>query len=68
MSVKVKRGLGLLVVTVIAWIAVYALNAIDAQGSAVDVVQELLVLGLYLVMVGSFITGLVLVAWGLLNE
>lgn len=68
MSVKVKRGLGLLVVAVVALIAANLIAHIDADGVVGDWVLPLAFIGAALVMVTSAAVGLVLLAWGLLRD
>ena len=68
MSVKVKRGLGLLVVAVLALIAGNVLLRIDADGVMGDWVLPLAFIAVALAMVASAVVGLVLVAWGLLRD
>lgn len=60
MPVKVKRGLGLVLVALIAWAVGAILLANDAPNLA-----ALLPVA---VMLGCGVTGLVLIAWGLLRE
>lgn len=62
MSVKVKRGLGLLVVAFIAWLIAYPASQSSSTIASVVVV----IAGLALV--GALVGGLVLLAWGLLRD
>lgn len=76
MPMKVKRGLGLLVVTVISFLVVNVTVRIsDSQagreGTADDVIAFVFLLAsiaVALVMIASLIGGLVLLAWGLLRD
>lgn len=63
MSVKVKRGLGLLVVAVLAWLATIALLQAPAS---VPTFLALAVTGI--ATLGALLGGLVLLAWGLLRD
>lgn len=67
MSVKVKRGLGLLVVAVIAFLIGTLIDQADRSGGLGAFVGIAYVLSA-LVMLGAFCGGLVLLAWGLLRE
>lgn len=70
MPVKVKRGLGLLVVAVLAFIALNVTVRIG-DGTESDLVSwPMFVLSLVVAlgMLGSAIFGLILVAWGLLRD
>lgn len=60
MSVKVKRGLGLLVVALIVFLIGYA----TSEGSGPTLFTDLL--GVVAVLLGA--VGLVLLAWGLLRD
>ena len=62
MSVKVKRGLGLLVIAVLAWAVQWVVSYDD--GDAAIVMGMLARLALLV----SGAAGLVLVAWGLLRD
>lgn len=62
MSVKVKRGLGLLVVALIAFL----IAAVATQAEATPVVVVGLMSGF--VMLGAGGAGLALLAWGLLRD
>lgn len=64
MSMKVKRGLGLLVVALIGYFAVHAAQSGDATNTAVASVEFI---GWLVVAVG-LIGGLGLLAWGLLRD
>lgn len=68
MSVKVKRGLGLLVVAVAALIAANLIAHIDADGVVGDWVLPLAFIAVALVLVASATVGLALLAWGLLRD
>jgi formate/nitrite transporter FocA (FNT family) len=67
MSTKVKRGLGLLVVAVLAAVIYAALVSVHTSG-LVELVQWSIALVLVVAAAGSLLTGLVLVAWGLLSS
>jgi hypothetical protein len=60
MGVKVKRGLGLLVVAVLAWVTQQALVSHDPPGAVEFALLAAATLCLF--------AGLVLLAWGLLRE
>jgi hypothetical protein len=60
MGVKVKRGLGLLVVAVLAWVTQQALTTHEPPA----LIEFLLLATAALCLFG----GLVLLAWGLLSE
>lgn len=62
MAMKVKRGLGLLVVAVICWFVTFA----ALQGSSLPVTLIALVFGI--VALVTFFGGLGLLAWGLLRD
>lgn len=62
MSPKVKRGLGLLVVAVIAWLIGYPAVRTDS------VAGTLLAVPAVIVFLCALVGGLVLLAWGLLRE
>jgi hypothetical protein len=62
MSTKVKRGLGLLVVAVIAW----GIGFASMQSTAL--IPALLTLVAGLTMVVCVVVGLVMIAWGLLRD
>lgn len=62
MSVKVKRGLGLLVVALIAFLVATVATRAEAQ----PVVLLGLIAGF--VMLAAAVAGLVLLAWGLLRD
>jgi hypothetical protein len=69
MSIKVKRGLGLLVVAVLAFIVTAYTQAISDSGNDVGNVVVLFV-SLFAIVLGglSLLGGLALVAWGLLRD
>jgi len=60
--VKVKRGLGLLVVAVIAWLIGYPATRADS------VAGTLLAIPAVIVFLCALVGGLVLLAWGLLID
>lgn len=62
MSVKVKRGLGLLVVAVVAWLITFGLLQAEATPLAV------LAILFGLVTFAAAGVGVVLLAWGLLRD
>lgn len=65
---KVKRGLGLLVVALVAWLAGIVLTQIPADDglAAVLLLIPLLVTGV--ATIGGLVGGLALIAWGLLRD
>lgn len=67
MSRKVKRGLGLLVVAVIAALVVLVLLRVPAEGLAAPFVAIGLLAGVAAFFVGVF-GGLGMLAWGLLRD
>lgn len=62
MSVKVRRGLGLLVVAVVGWLITFGL----LQASATPLVVASLVVGT--ATIAAAVVGVVLLAWGLLRD
>lgn len=64
MSLKVKRGLGLLVVAVLGYLIVFMAQSGGDGGMAAGIAE---LIGYLLVLVG-LIPGLVLIAWGLLRD
>ena len=68
MPEKVKRGLGLLVVAVIAWAISAVLVQIDTNNTAAQLLVGLPLIAAGLVALGCLVGGLVLVAWGLLRD
>jgi hypothetical protein len=64
MSVKVKRGLGLLVVAVAAWIVAAITGAASTDNAVVSLLGALAVV----VLIVCAAAGLALVAWGLLRD
>lgn len=68
MPVKVKRGLGLLVVALIAWPISYGLLQADPDGALGEWVLPLLGIAASCVLVAAAFGGLVLLAWGLLRD
>jgi hypothetical protein len=64
MSVKVKRGLGLLVVAVAAWVVAAVTGATGTDNAEVSLLGALAVV----VLVVCAAAGLALVAWGLLRD
>jgi len=67
MSVKVKRGLGLLVVAVIGWLLGLVLLQAPADG-AVGIVVLVGLLVAAVAAIGGLLGGLGLLAWGLLRD
>lgn len=66
---KVKRGLGLLVVAVIAFLLAVAIaQTATGHGDAVDLIAWPVVLVLALGCLAAGLAGLVLLAWGLLRD
>lgn len=65
MSVKVRRGLGLLAIAVLAWGVQWVAGYGDATASGG---QSLVISVSRLVLLVAGAAGLVLVAWGLLRE
>lgn len=73
MGTRVKRGLGLLVVAVIAFLVLnVTVRIADAQNEdgtqALGVVFLVLSIAVTLAMIAALLVGLVLVAWGLLRD
>lgn len=67
MSMKVKRGLGLLVVAAIGYLIVFAAQGDDGMASPGGPTAILEAMGYLLAAVG-LIGGLILLAWGLLRD
>lgn len=67
MSVKVKRGLGLLVIAVIGWLLGMVLLQAPAEGAAAIFVFVGLLVAV-VAAIGGLIGGLTLLAWGLLAD
>lgn len=69
MSVKVKRGLGLLVVALMALLVLWTTGS---AGAPANDFGRLLYVGLTfasaIVLLGALVVGLALLAWGLLRE
>lgn len=68
MPVKVKRGLGLLVVAVIGCLVLQVLVQIEPGGGAETVLLVGATVVSGLVFLGGLACGLVLLAWGLLRD
>lgn len=68
MSVKVRRGLGLLVVAVIAFLVLLALLQVSIADGAMEWVMVVALLAAAAGTVGGLFGGLALLAWGLLRD
>lgn len=68
MENKVKRGLGLLVVALIAWLGAMALMQVDAVGGVAGALTLVLSMALALAFLVGLVGGLALLAWGLLRD
>lgn len=68
MPVKVKRGLGLLVVAAIALLLAMSVGQIRPTGDAAALITAVVLMALAVVFLAGLLGGLVLVAWGLLRD
>lgn len=68
MENKVKRGLGLLVVALIAWLGAMAVMQVDAVGGVAGALTLVLSMALALAFLVGLVGGLALLAWGLLRD
>lgn len=68
MPLKVKRGLGLLVIALIAWLIAFPLMKASPDGDLAALAIAVLLLVAALTFLASLVGGLVLLAWGLLRD
>lgn len=68
MSMKVKRGLGLLVVALIGWLVALALSQIETDGTFEALLLLIPTLVAGVALIGGLVGGLALIAWGLLRD
>lgn len=68
MSVKVKRGLGLLVVAAIAFLLLLPLTQASPSGDAASALLAGGTIAAGVALLGGLVGGLALLAWGLLRD
>ena len=68
MSEKVKRGLGMLAVGALGFIALLVLSKLPAEGDTSGSIVTTLLLAAWLAFIVGLVWGLVLVAWGFLRD
>lgn len=68
MSAKVKRGLGLLAVAVLAWVVAAFVVSLTPGGGLGGTLLQLVELVAYTAAAVGLVGGLVLIAWGLLAD